>query len=304
MNKDSFIKKAVSFSNTDYIKLKDGINTVRIVSMPEDPEPYRIAFRHFLPREYSSENFTAAPLCLGGLQNCPGCQLIEQLRAQGKDVEADKAKAQKRYILTAFSREQPNNDAGELVIKFLEVPPSVFNGMATVLKDWDEDFTHVTTGYDLQIIRSSNGPMVKYDVKPVTKKEAGSMALVFTPLSEKEAMLVDEAYPDLDKEVELPDFASFAAAVGLGLTTEPIMNIGTPAPVAGTPAPVAGTPVPTTGTPVPTTGTPAPVAETPADTCPVYGKDYDESIDVCRACSVAEACKTETEAKTVNRRSV
>lgn len=271
MNVDKMIKRASSMHSSDRIALKDGMNKLRFVSPPGDEEPWREVMRHFLPKEYRLENFTGAPLCLG-TKECPGCQLVEKFRAMGQDTSADKVKAQRRYIFLVFSRDFPNNEMGELAIKIVEVPPTVFQGLAKVAQEWD-DFTHPDTGYDIQIMRTT-GPFTKYEVSATTQRDRGSSSLnlVRTPLSQEELRVLSESCPDLDKELEPPDIAMFSLAAE-------VRKEGDFAP----------------GSRFASESPNAEDAKEEGVECPVFGEDYDETASACRSCSSAETCKTKTE---------
>jgi len=291
MNISRLMQKAASLSSSDYVTLKDGENRFRFVCKLGEEEPWREVFRHFLPREYRSEGFTGAPLCLGNVANCPGCQLVERLREVSQDAVADKARAQRRYIFTVFARSDNDkyNDAGALVVKLLEVPPTVFQGLGRVIREWvDEDFTDPDTGFDILIARSTSGPMTKYEVKAISKKGTEGLALVRSPLTEDERVVLSESCPDLDAELELPDAVAFAASVGLG--GEP--HIFHPGPVANLAKPAA----------LSANMPAATVVEESSVDCPVFGLDFDASVTACRSCKVAEECKATTEAKHKNAR--
>jgi len=208
--------------------------------------------------------------------------LVEQLRAQGRDREADMARATRRFIFAAFSRDTPFNDSGELSLKLLECPQSVFQGMGKVLQEWEKDFTDLDEGFDLEINRNSQSSsgFTKYEVRAKTKREGGSMNIVPSPLTEDERQLVMESFPDLDTFAQPPDIDEFAAALGMP-TPEPPVTSG----LSSSPTTPAAAGPPTT------------TASSAAAACPLFGDGWEADDEACRECTKAEECKSKMEGK-------
>jgi len=283
MNLGKLIQKAATLGgDVNWITLRDGVNTVRIVAQKGDDEPYRECFRHFLQRHIKVDNFpNKAPVCLGDTSICPACQYVEDLRKEGNDKDADMARAQRRFIFAAFSRDNPFNDAAEICIKLLECPPSVFQGMGKVAQEWDMDFTDPEEGFDLEIARNSQsgGGFTKYEVRPMTKLEGTSRSVVQTALTAEEKQLIVEAFPDFDAQMSPPDPVELANALGMTLGEPPVLSPASEAPTAA-PAAISGTAA----------------AEGAEDDCLLYGEGWEDD-DACRGCAVSADCKDLTSAK-------
>lgn len=266
-----------------WIPLKDGVTTVRVVARVGDEEPWREVDRHFLQNYVRVDDFPKAPVCLDD-DSCPGCRISAQLRADGDDQNANRTKAQHRFIWVAISRDNPFDDDGGLRLKMLESPITVFQGMARTAKEWGMDFTDAQDGYDLEILRTSTGPMPKYEVKAVTSQEGATKTVLKSPLTEAETALVLEAYPDIDELLRPPEYRRFAQAVGFPVE-EPDVN-----PPGGA---VPGTPPPqSVAQPATTESDPQPEQESQ---CPYFGTAYDTADDACKRCGKAADCKTQTE---------
>jgi hypothetical protein len=287
MNVDKFIQRASSLGGeVDWVTLKDGINTVRVVAKKGDEQPWRECYRHFLHRHIQEEGYlNKAPICLGDISVCPACQFVESLRKRGHDKEADMARAQRRFIFTVISRDSPLNNAGELCIKLMECPPTVFQGLGRVVADWEGmDFTDLNEGYDVEILRNTQANITKYEVRPKTELRGGSKNIIKTPLTELEKQLIEESFPDFELLMSPPDPADLARVLSLSI------EVGEP-PVMGS---LADRQSPRTGASEASSQTTG--ISDPVNQCPLYGEGWEDD-DACRECSFAEECKRLTEAK-------
>lgn len=308
MNIDTMNKRASSLGGEVlWIKLIDGVVRVRVVARPGEEEPWREVYRHFLQNYVQAEDFPKAPICLGD-DSCPGCRITAQIRAGGDDLSANKAKAQRRFIWVALSRDNPYDDDGNLKLKVLESPPTVFQGMARAANEWGIDFTDPVAGYDLDIMRSSGSGIPKYEVKAVTTREGTTMSVVQSPLTEEEQKLVDEAFPDVDMLTQPPEYRRFALALGFpvdetipeqpGRSTQEQPPLPPPAkqPESNQPPPPPPANQPESNQP------PSQPANQPGSevvegetVCPYFGSGFDAEDDACRECNTADACKTQSE---------
>jgi len=278
MDLSRLIQKASTLGgDITWISLKDGVNKVRIVCRPGDDEPWRECFRHFLHRHIKVDFPNKAPICLGDISICPACQFVERLRKSGEERDADMARAQRRFIFAAFSRDNPFNDAGEVCVKLLECPPTVFQGLGKVAQEWDMDFTDPDEGFDVEIMRNSQsgGGFTKYEVRPETKQAGASRSIVQKPLTEEEKQLVSDAFPDFDAQTAPPDPMELAAVLDIELGEPPV---SLPSRANAAPAPTE------------TAAETAPDADVPSDQCLLYGEGWEDD-DSCRECDLATECK-------------
>jgi hypothetical protein len=265
-------------SKANWVILKEGKNRFRFLCKEGEESPWREGYRHFIPKEYATEDLPRTLLCLG--DNCPLCKLVDELRKKGSEKQGDMLRAQARFLWPVLFRDAPVNDAGELCIKVYEMPQTVFSGLGKVFQEWGEDFTDKDTGYDVEVIKTSNaGQFTKYEAHALAQRDKGTMTIVKSPLNEEELFLVANSYPDLDAEITPPDRsiyeAIFASILGEPTVTPPSRR-----------APVTTTP------PVP----PAPkAAATTVDegVCDQFGEAYDSEVDECIECPDAEDCKAE-----------
>jgi len=273
MNIDKLGQRAASLGgDIPWIPLRDGVNKVRVVAKPGDDEPWREFYKHFLSDYIHADDFPKAPVCLG-TPDCPGCQLSEQLRSDGNEIAANRARAQRRFVWAALSRDNPYDDDGALRLKVIECPTTVFQGMARIAAEWAMDFTHPDDGYDLEILRSKSGNMTKYEVRAATSREGATQTVIKSPLTDEEKALVNDAFPELSEVTRIPDARRFAVALGFAVE-EPEVSPGP-------------TPTTTTPTPVPSAAEASPVEAN----CPYFNDGgYDQNDDACRGCSSAEAC--------------
>jgi hypothetical protein len=265
MNIDNINKRAASLGGEVlWVRLTDGATRVRVVARPGDEDPWREVSRHFLQNYVQVDDFTKAPVCLGDA-SCPGCRITNQIRASGDGQSANKAKAQRRFIWVVLSRDNPFDDDGNLKLKLLECPPTVFQGMARVTNEWRRDFTDPVEGFDIEILRSAgSGGIPKYEVEAITTLEGATKSVVKSPLTEEELALVNEAFPNVDELTQPPDYRRFALALGF-----PVEEIVPVQPTAGSPLgtpPPPGTPPPLGAPPPP--GTPPPPGATPPSSPP------------------------------------
>jgi len=290
MNMEKLGQRASSLGGSvPWIPLKDGVNKVRIVAKPGDEEPWREFYKHFLSEYIQVDDFPKAPACLGDPKMCPGCQLSEQIRARGEEINANRSRAQRRFVWAAFSRDNPYDEDGAYRLKVIECPTTVFQGMARVAGEWGIDFTDPELGYDLEILRTKSGNMTKYEVRALTTQEGTSKTVVQSPLTEEERALVADAFPELDEVTRMPDARRFAVALGFAVE-EPDVS---PGPQGTTPT--------STDTPAPTQQGPSPRPASPPSTeeahCPYFSDGgYDSNDDACRGCNSAEACKQNAKA--------
>lgn len=282
MNLEKLIKKAATLGgDVNWISLKDGVNKVRIVCQPGDDQPWRECFRHFLHRHIQVDNFpNKAPICLGDISICPACQFVEKLRKQpGNEKDADMARAQRRFIFAAISRDNPYNDAGEVCIKLLECPPTVFQGLGKVAQEWDIDFTDPEKGCDVEIMRNSQsgGGFTKYEVRPEVELHGGSRSIVVKALTEQERQLIAEAFPSFEAHTSPPDPTELAAVLGVEMGEPSVMS--------------------SMGSDAPQTTTGVLEDQTSEESqCLLYGEGWEDD-EACRECSLSEACKEQTQKK-------
>lgn len=277
-----------------WIRMTDGATTVRLVARPEEEEPWREVYRHFLQTYVQVDNFPKAPVCLGD-ESCPGCRIASQIRKSGDDQSANKAKAQRRFIWVGLSRDNPYDDDGNLKLKMLETPVTVFQGMARTANEWGLDFTDPKEGFDLVILRSSGSGIPKYEVRASTAREGATQTVVQSPLTEDELALVQSSYPDLDELTRPPEYRRFALALGFSVdeprTTRPPAD-AEPTEQPGPETQPASRPEGTSPGPGPTSGTATESAE--GSVCPYFGAGYDAEDDACRQCNAAGECKTQS----------
>jgi len=283
MNIDKLGQRAASLGgDIPWIPLRDGVNKVRVVAKPGDDEPWREFYKHFLSEYIHADDFPKAPVCLG-TPECPGCLLSEQLRSDGNEIAANRARAQRRFVWAALSRDNPYDDDGALRLKVIECPTTVFQGMARIAAEWGMDFTHPEEGYDLEILRSKSGNMTKYEVRASTSRDGATQTVIKSPLTEEEQALVREAFPEIEAVTRTPDIRRFAAALGFAVE-EPEVSPGAPPTAAPPPTAVP----PSTAAPPPTAASsPSPEEAN----CPYFNDGgYDPNDDACRGCNSAEAC--------------
>ena len=290
MNVERMSQEAAAlYGDVLWISLKEGQATVRVVSRPGEEDPWRKIYRHFLQDHVKTDDFPRAPICLED-SSCPGCMFaekarVEGLRESGSERDANRLKGQRRYVWVAFSRENPADEEGNLALKLLECPTTVFLEMMDVANEWG-DFTDPETGFDLVIKRSAGAGIPKYDVSAATKREGNTRTVIYSPLTEEEKGLIENDYPDLDEILRRPNRARFALALGLPVE-EPLVQPG----VVPTVPPTAPSTVPA-------------VSSKSAPVCPYYGTQFDPADEACRECGVAEQCSKESEAKAPRRKPV
>lgn len=277
MNIDKLGQRAASLGgDIPWIPLRDGVNKVRVVAKPGDDEPWREFYKHFLSEYIRVDDFPKAPVCLG-TPDCPGCQLSEQLRESGNEIAANRARAQRRFVWAALSRDNPYDEDGSLRLKVIECPTTVFQGMARIAAEWGMDFTHPDEGYDLEILRSKSGNMTKYEVRASTSRDGGTQTIIKSPLSDEEKALVRDAFPEIEAVTRMPDARRFAAALGFAVEEPEVSPAAAAAPVSSPPT----------------------AAASPEEAhCPYFNDGgYDQNDDACRGCSSAEACMENKQAK-------
>jgi hypothetical protein len=262
MNISKFTAKVSSMHTRNaWVQLKEGRNRFRFLCQNSEEDPWVETYRHFIPKEFTVENFPRVPLCLG--TDCPACALVEEFRKRGNERVADMLRAQHRFVWPVFFRDSPLNEVGDLCIKLYEMPQSVFTGLGKVYEEWGVDFTDPDKGYDIEVLKTNAGTFTKYEVRAVTQREKGSMSLLETPLTEEERYLVANAYPDLSQELALPDRETYTRVMA-SLLDEPDLFI----PGRSTPS-------------------------TDPNQCPQFGIGYNPELDVCIECADAEECKEE-----------
>lgn len=144
---------------SEFMRLKDGKNTIRIVS---EFESYP---NHYIPTEKRSHICT--------VKNCKYCD------------GGDKPKI--RFLFRVIDRDQPVID-GVVSTKLLDVGYSVFEQVVNLAKTEDYGFTEFPE-YDIVIEKSGIGLSTEYNVIP--KRD-------LTPLTDEEQMAVNNADPIVD----------------------------------------------------------------------------------------------------------
>lgn len=285
MNLDKFSNRVDSMkSKANWVILKEGKNRFRFLCKEGEESPWREGYRHFIPKEYATEDLPRTLICLG--DDCPCCKLVDELRKKGSEKQAEMLKAQPRFLWPVLFRDAPVNDAGELCIKVYEMPQTVFSGLGKVFQEWGEDFTDKDIGYDIEVIKTSNaGQFTKYEEHAVTQRDKGTMTIVKSPLNDEELFLVANSYPDMDAEIMPPDRAIYEA-IYASILGEPTV---TP-PSRRSATPVAAAPV-----------TPKVPSTTVDEVCDQFGEAYDSEVDECIECPDAEDCKAELAKKSTLR---
>lgn len=141
--------------SSDFIRLEDGANRVRIVSEPVEK------WRHFVQGEDGKKRVAE---CTG--QGCTFCHF-------------DKAK--KEYCFAAISRNEQLK-GGTASVKLLTVGQSVYSALWDLMNSEDWRFDGIP-GYDIVITKKGQGLETEYSVQPVPAK----------PLSEADAEVVRNA---------------------------------------------------------------------------------------------------------------
>jgi len=84
MNISKFTAKVSSMHTRNaWVQLKEGRNRFRFLCQNSEEDPWVETYRHFIPKEFTVENFPRVPLCLG--TDCPACALVEEFRKRGNN---------------------------------------------------------------------------------------------------------------------------------------------------------------------------------------------------------------------------
>ncbi len=137
-------EKEYGIGGSDFLKLIEGANRIRIVSLPE------LTVKHWM-------NNTSI-MCPGIQGNCEYCK-----RAMGSppDVHA-KLKARAQYCFMIIDRADGN-------IKIAQFPKTIYNEIKDLRKDPDYQWDTEIMPYDITINKKKTGPLdmnVKYSILP------------------------------------------------------------------------------------------------------------------------------------------
>lgn len=196
-----------------------GTNKYRVICAPDDPKGFRTVFRHFLQQYITLPNFTKAPLCLQ-TEDCPGCQLAQELAQAGDREGSRRVAAKLRAVMYVIDRQEPYDALGNLTPKLLEISQSLLRDLGRLVSKWNYNFADPEGGCDIILTipqkRQGRGQTASIDFD--TEAREGSMHIKPSPLTPEERALLSDL--DLDKaiEAEMPDPEVFRQAL---FATEP-----------------------------------------------------------------------------------
>ncbi len=150
-----------SGGGTNWMQLKEGINKIRI--LPEVGEMEFGSFFqkvgiHYLP---GNERAYCSSFTTSGEEDCPICDVGDELYRSGKKTLAGKLLVSKRYWMNVIDRN--DEDAGP---KRLDIGVSIMQAIASAMMDPDYgDITNPEDGMDVTIERNGTGMDTKYQVR-------------------------------------------------------------------------------------------------------------------------------------------
>lgn len=184
---------------TDYFKIKDGRNVVRILPPKDENEMFfQEAYLHYgvNKSEENKKGMTiVCPTTFGEGKPCPVCELSKQMKALSRkkddtyDKQARELMRKKRAYFNVIDRSDDlatysPDENGKLVREnsegYKETPVKVMSTGVSILKDLlgiivDPEYGDITDaeeGLDVIITKSGTGFNTEYDVKTVRKESA------------------------------------------------------------------------------------------------------------------------------------
>lgn len=165
LNKDN--EGGGSGSDTVYVKLKDGNNTVRILPGKEGEDWYSETAIHRIPQEGQKWDKNVHCRRVHG-EDCPICDAYYQLwdginDGSSSDPDADrklagKIKARSRYYLNVLNREEGDS------VQILSVGVKLFKSVVGIMMDEDfGDITDLENGNDLKVVKEMVEGFPNYD---------------------------------------------------------------------------------------------------------------------------------------------
>lgn len=152
-------EKEYGIGGSAFLKIQEGANRIRIVSLPE------LTVKHWINNQ--------SIMCPGIQGNCEYCK-----KAMGSppDVHA-KLKARAQYCFVVIDR----SDGG---VKIAQFPKTIFNEIKNLRNDPDYKYTTDIMPYDITINKKKTGPLdmnVKYSIlpgkeNPLTEEEKAQVA--------------------------------------------------------------------------------------------------------------------------------
>lgn len=187
-------KEDLASSGAEFMKLKVGRNTVRVLPPPPGKRsPFRQVYQHFIEMPGGAKSVICARL--EAKKPCAVCQQVDKLRQSKLDVDQKAANdlyARRRVFANVIDRSAP--DAGPKVLGFGK---QVHEQLVALRTDPDAggDYCHPEHGFDIIIERTGTGKNdTKYTVFPSRKQ---------SPL----AKTVDKMQEWIDTQSNLDAFA-------------------------------------------------------------------------------------------------
>lgn len=198
--------QGMDLGSSGYWKPSEGRNTIRVLPAVGEME----FFFHEVGRHYDQRQYCPA-ISTDGAEECPICELNEQLFQSGEKEAASKFRANRAFWMNIIDRK--NRDAGPQIY----TPGiQVFQAIVSLVSDADYgDVTDLDEGFDLKLDRKGTGLETKYTVLPAPRPSPlGDDDEIDEWLEEAEdlAARIDEQLKDYD---ELIKAAGLGAYFGL-----------------------------------------------------------------------------------------
>lgn len=150
----------VEMGGSDFWKPPQGVSTIRI--LPPVGEMGDVFFVE-VGQHYYEEN--AAPLyCpqIGGVGDCPLCQLNDALYRSGQKEAAKKFRPGRAFFMNIIDRKHPENG-----VQIWAPGTTVLGQLSSIISDPDYgDISDLEAGFDIKVERTGEDRQTKYQVRP------------------------------------------------------------------------------------------------------------------------------------------
>tara|TARA_A100001391_G_scaffold204653_3_gene201117 strand:+ start:9565 stop:10419 length:855 start_codon:yes stop_codon:yes gene_type:complete len=172
---DALLGATTKVGGGDFYKWQEGKNVVRFLPLPADSEqtsPFVIVQEHFYERPDGTKQRFACPRLMEK-KKCPLCDLANELKRSGNQV--DSAKAREFYPKARIYANVIDRSGDQSKPQIISFGKTVWQGLLAIMRDDVDggDFTNPSDdGFDIIILREGQGLKTQYKVRAARNDSA------------------------------------------------------------------------------------------------------------------------------------